>query len=68
MSMSLGHVGAVCLAIDIIPEKGGQCSFYLQTSIKSRLNVVLSKDKVFFDTTQYMEKDDYEKYVSISVL
>ena len=26
----------VGLAIDIIPEKGGQCSFYLQTSEKSR--------------------------------
>ena len=23
--------GYVCLAIDIIPKKGGHCSFYLQT-------------------------------------
>jgi len=42
----------VCLAIDIIPEKGGQCSFYLQLPIKSRFLMDLNnKKEVVFDTT-----------------
>ena len=44
----------VGLAIDIIPEKGGQCSFYLQTSEKSRQNVTFTtKNEGSFDTTIY---------------
>ena len=40
------------LVEDIIPEKGGQCSFYLQLPIKSRFLMDLNnKKEVVFDTT-----------------
>jgi hypothetical protein len=54
----LAPFGDVCLAIDIIPEKGGQCSFYLQLPIKSRfLNNLNNKKEVVFDTTQDNEEE-----------
>ena len=55
--------GDVCLAIDIIPEKGGRCSFYLQLPIKSRfLNNLNNKKEVVFDTTTLRLEDGKLKY------
>ena len=53
MSMSVdSFLGIVGLAIDIIQEKGGQCSFYLQTSVNTRvLKDLETKKRVVFDTT-----------------
>ena len=48
MSMSNFSFGNVGLAIDIIPEKGGNCSFYLQTPIDQGFS---NKKSVVFDTT-----------------
>ena len=51
--MSIAPLYRVGLAIDIIHEKGGQCSFYLQTSEKSRiLKKFKIKNQGSFDTTQ----------------
>src|SRR5699024_3565436 len=42
----------VGLAIDIIPEKGGQCSFYCGFPLKSRFLLYFgTKKQVVFDTT-----------------
>ena len=43
----------VGLAIDIIPEKGGQCSFYCRFPLKSRFLLYFeTKKQVVFDTTE----------------
>ena len=48
----------VGLAIDIIPEKGGHCSFYLQLPIKSRfLTNLNNKKEVGFDTTEEKRRE-----------
>lgn len=48
----------VGLAIDIIPEKGGHCSFYLQLPIKSRFLMNLNnKKEVVFDTTNKNQEE-----------
>lgn len=48
---------------DIIPEKGGQCSFYLQLPIKSRFLIDSNnKKQVVFDTTK---EDTGEKVMDV---
>lgn len=58
-----------CLVTDIIPEKGGQCSFYLQPPINQGLG---TKNQVGFDTTKRLtEVVDMEKlrvYLDTSVI
>ena len=47
----------VCLVTDIIPEKGGQCSFYCRFPLNSRfLNHFDNKKRVVFDTTSYIRE------------
>lgn len=50
------------LVEDIIPEKGGQCSFYLQLPIKSRFLMDLNnKKEVVFDTTNLDKEENLWK-------
>ena len=52
----------VGLAIDIIPEKGGQCSFYCRFPLKSRfLKDLDTKKQVVFDTTAFQNEDEKMK-------
>ena len=54
--MSIAPLYRVGLAIDIIHEKGGQCSFYLQPSEKSRiLKKFKIKNQGSFDTTRTIQ-------------
>ena len=47
------------MAIDIIPEKGGQCSFYCRFPLKSRfLKDLDTKKQVVFDTTEILLEDN----------
>lgn len=62
MSMSVDSFRYyVCLAIDIIHEMGGQCSFYLQNR-RLPINTRFLKDfetnkQVVFDTTTLFEEE-----------
>ena len=57
MSMSIGSfLNNGCLVDDIIPEKGGQCSFYCRFLLKSRFLKDLDiKTQVVFDTTEIIK-------------
>ena len=49
MFMSIGSFRCIGILVeDIIPEKGGQCSFYLQSPINQGFR---NKKQVEFDTT-----------------
>ena len=61
--------GDVCLAIDIIPEKGGQCSFYCRFPLKSRfLKDLDTKKQVVFDTTSFFMEENQMKEIYKSKL
>ncbi|MFR3038791.1 MAG: hypothetical protein ACLTLY_08550 [Agathobacter rectalis] len=51
------------MAIDIIPEKGGQCSFYSKFPLKSRFLLdFATKKQVVFDTTLLVQKGKKIEY------
>ena len=60
------------MAIDIIPEKGGQCSFYSKFPLKSRFLLdFATKKQVVFDTTPFSmevkhmaKKSRYQDYMA----
>ena len=54
------------MAIDIIPEKGGQCSFYCRFPLKSRfLKDLDTKKQVVFDTTYYYQEVGIMKEINL---
>ena len=56
--MSIGSFRCIGILVeDIIPEKGGQCSFYFRFPLKSRfLKHLDNKKQVVFDTTDKKEQ------------